>query len=165
MEDATLSLDEQSLRNLFTSVGLADKDGNFPIKNIIEKSKTLDELYANNPDKNISEQFLLLKQTCPEFATCQNSSMTILSSVLLNNENLNFNKCVVNRVYSRIDKEKRPITYVYIDSNELGKRFYYANKDEGQFIKLSPEEFTQQFECYKQDLEKSNRIKTMGNYR
>ena len=27
---ATLNLDEQSLRNVFASIGIADKDGNFP---------------------------------------------------------------------------------------------------------------------------------------
>ena len=39
LQDATLNLDEQSLRRLFTSVGLADKEGQFPVKNLLEKSK------------------------------------------------------------------------------------------------------------------------------
>lgn len=157
LQDATLNLDEQSLRALFTSVGLADRDGQFPIKAFLEKSKQLDEVYANNSEQNIKNQFLLLKQVCPEFATCQNSSMSILKDVLLSNENLRFNKCVVSRVYDRTDKSKRPIIFVYIDSNELGQRFYYANKEEGQFIELSQEEFTRQFECYEEDLEKHER--------
>jgi hypothetical protein len=157
LQDATLNLDEQSLRGLFTSVGLADRDGQFPIKDLLEKSKLLDEFYANQPEQNISKQFLLLKQDCPEFATCQNSSMSILSDVLLSNENLRFNKCVVNRVYNRTDKEKRPILFVYIDSNELGQKFYFANINEGQFVGLSQEEFTKQFECYEEDLKKHKR--------
>ena len=157
LQDATLNLDEKSLRQLFTSVGLADRDGQFPIKDLLEKSKLLDEFYANQPEQNISKQFLLLKQACPEFATCQNSSMSILSDVLLSNENLRFNKCVVNRVYNRTDKEKRPILFVYIDSNELGQKFYFANKDEGQFVGLSQEEFIKQFECYEEDLKKHKR--------
>jgi hypothetical protein len=157
LQDATLNLDEQSLRRLFTSVGLADRDGQFPIKDLLEKSKLLDEFYANQPEQNISKQFLLLKQTCPEFATCQNSSMSILSDILLSNENLRFNKCVVDRVYNRTDKKKRPIMFVYIDSNELGKKFYFANKDEGQFLGLTQEEFTKQFECYEEDLKKHKR--------
>lgn len=157
LQDATLNLDEQSLRELFTSVGIADKNGQFPIKDLLEKSKQLDEFYANEPEQNISEQFLLLKETCPEFTTCQNSSMSMLNDVLLNNENLNFNKCVVNRVYNRTDKEKRPVMFVYIDSDELGKKFYVANKDEGQFVELEQEEFTRQFECYKKDLKKNKR--------
>ncbi len=157
LQDATLNLDEQSLRKLFTSVGLADKEGQFLIKDFIEKSKQIDEIYANQPEQNINKQFLLLKQTCPEFATCQNSSMSIISDVLLNNENLRFNKCVVNRVYNRKDKEKRPIMFVYIDSNELGKKFFFANKDEGQFVELEQEKFTEQFECYEKDLKKNKR--------
>lgn len=157
LQDATLNLDEQSLRRLFTSVGLADRDGQFPIKDLLEKSKLLDEFYENQPEQNISKQFLLLRQTCPEFATCQNSSMSILSDVLLSNENLRFNKCVVNRVYNRTDEEKRPILFVYINSNELGNKFYFANKDEGQFVELPQEEFIKQFECYEEDLKKHKR--------
>ena len=164
LQDATLNLDEESLRELFKSVGLADRDGQFPIKDLLEKSKQLDEFYANQPDKNISKQFLLLRQTCPEFATCQNSTMSILSDVLLSNENLKFNKCVVNRVYNRTDKEKRPILFVYIDSNELGSKFFFANND-GEFLELPQEEFIKRFECYEEDLKKHNRIQTMGEYR
>ncbi len=158
LQDASLNLDEQSLRNLFTSVGLADRDGQFPIKKLLEKSKQLDEIYANEPEQNVNKQLLLLKSTCPEFATCQNSSMSILSDVLLSNENLRFNKCVVSRVYNRTDKEKRPILFVYINSNELGNKFYVANKDEGQFVELPQEEFIRQFECYEEDLKKHKRI-------
>lgn len=157
LQDATLNLDEQSLRKLFISVGLADKEGQFPVKNLLEKSKLLDESYASNPAQNIAKQFLLLSKVCPEFATCQNSSMSILSNILLNNENLEFNKCVVNRVYARTDKSKRPTLFVYIDSHELGQKFYFADKDEGQFVELSQEEFTKQFECYEEDLKKHNR--------
>lgn len=159
LQDATLNLDEQSLRQLFTSVGLADRDGQFPIKDLLEKSKLLDAFYANEPEHNINAQFLLLKQTCPEFATCQNSSMSILSDVFLSNENLRFNKCVVNRVYNRTDKEKRPILFVYINSNELGNKFYFADKDEGQFVELPQEEFVKQFECYEKDLKNTNGLR------
>lgn len=158
LQDATLNLDEQSLRELFKSVGLTDKDGQFPIKDLFEKSKQIDEFYSNQPAKNISEQFLLLKEVCPEFATCQNSSMSILSDILLSNENLRFNKCVVNRVYDRTDKEKRPIMFVYIDSNELGQKFYFANKG-GDFLELPQEEFVKKFECYEEDLKRANGIR------
>ena len=159
LQDATLNLDEKSLRNLFTSVGLADKEGQFLIKDLLEKSTLVDIFFARQPEQNINKQFLLLRQACPEFATCQNSSMRILSDILLNNENLRFNKCVVNRVYSRNDKEKRPILYVYVASNELGKKFYFASQEEGQFVRLSQEEFTEQFECYEEDLKRTNGLR------
>ncbi len=159
LEDTTISLDEQSLRNLFMSVGLADKEGNFPIKDLLDKSESIHQRYVNQPDVNIRQQFLLLSQVCPEFANCQNSSMSILSNVLLNNENFKFNKCVVNRVYKKEDSNKEPILYVYINSNELGEKFYYADENKGQFIELPQEEFTKQFECYEGDLEKTNGIR------
>lgn len=89
--------------------------------------------------------------------------MSILSDVLLSNENLRFNKCVVNRVYNRTDEEKIPILFVYINSDELGNKFYFANKDEGQFVELPQEEFIKQFECYEEDLKKHKRTQTMGN--
>lgn len=157
LQDATLHLDEISLKCLFRSVNLTDKDGYFPIKNLIELSEMIDDIFANLPEQNIHNQFLLLSKVCPEFATCQNSTMRILSDVLLNNINLKFNRCVINRVYDKSDKEKKPVLFVYIDSTELGKRFYFADKNEGQFIKLSPEEFVNQFECYEEDLKKQKR--------
>lgn len=155
-QDATLNLDEQSLRQLFTSVGLADKEGNFPIKNLEDMSKTLHKLYENDPNQNIEKQFLLLLKICPEFASCQQETMTILKDICLNDENLEFNKCIINRVYDKMDKEKRPILYVYIDSNEFGKKFYFADKNTNQFIELSQQEFINQFECYEEDLKRAN---------
>ena len=157
LEDATLGLDDQSLRKIFISVGLADKDGQFLAKDMVMKSKALHKLYANQPEQNIREQFLLLAKTCPEFATCINSTIKMLSGLFLNDENLKFNKCTVNRVYSKDDKDKRPVLYVYIDSNELGKRFYYADKESGQFVELAQEEFTKRFECYEADMKRNKR--------
>lgn len=155
LADCTVELDKQSLKQLFASVGLLDKEGNFPIKSLINKSEYLDKLLANSPDENIQKQFLLLEENFPEFATCQNSSMRILSEILLNKENLQFNKCVANRVYDRNDDAKRPILYVYIDSEELGKRFYFADKDKGSMVELPQEEFITRFECYEIDMKKS----------
>lgn len=74
------------------------------------------------------------------------------STFLVFNYSLEFNKCVVSRVYDRADIEKRPILFVYIDSNKLGKKFYYACKNEEMFVELSPEQFMEQFECYEYDL-------------
>ncbi len=159
LQDATMNLDEQSLRMLFSSVGLADKDGQFPIKDLIDESKSIDKIYANDPKENIKEQFLLLSKTCPEFARCQDSSMEVLKDVFLDNENLKFDKCVVNRVYEKSDKQKRPIMYVYIASEELGKKFYYADKERDELIEIKQEEFEKRFECYDRDLEKADGIR------
>ena len=159
LENVTLHLDDESLKKLFSSVNLADKNGIFPIINLLENSKQIDKIYANDLEQNINKQFSLLSKVCPEFATCQNSSIFILSKILLNNKNLVFNKCVIHRVYEKTDSNKRPILFVYIDSNELGPKFYYANKKLGQFIELQQEDFTKQFEYYEKDLEAYNFIR------
>lgn len=159
LSDATFNLDDASLRNLFKSVGLADKDGNFPIKDLIDQSSQLHQMYADNTLRDIEEQFLLLKKVCPEFASCQNSTMSILQSTFLDSKSLKYEKCAVNRVYDKSDKDKRPITFVYINLDGLGEKFYYADKEKGAFIYLSKKEFLEQFECYEEDLKKSNGIK------
>ena len=159
LKDATLGLDEKSLRNLFSSVGLANKIGMFPISTLFWQSQKLDEFYSKDPSKNISAQLKLLARHCPDFAVCQNSSMKILNDILLTNKNLKFNECIINRVYSTSDEKKSPILYVYIDSNEIGKKFYLADKNSKQFVEFSQEEFTQQFECYEQDLKSTNGIR------
>ena len=159
LQDINVSLDEQSLRKLFTSVGLADEEGTFPIKKLMDESKKIHQDNSNNMNQNINEQFKLLYKFCPEFATCQNSSMSIISDILLDNEKLKFKKCVVNRVYDKEDKDKRPVMYVFINSSEIGKKFYYANKEEGRFIELSQEEFIKQFECYETDLQECEGIR------
>ena len=157
LQDATLGLDDKSLRSLFTSVELAYKDGQFPIKRLLEDSKNINETYSEDLNENITHQFQLLSNACPEFATCQNSSIEILSNALLNKKNMKFNKCVINRVYNKEDKGKSPVIYVYMDSDNLGEKFYVSDKDNGGFIQLPYEEFTKQFECYEKDLEKSGR--------
>ena len=159
LQDINVSLDEQSLRRLFTSVGLADEEGIFPIKKLMDESEKIHEDNANNMNQNINEQFKLLYKFCPEFATCQNSSMSIISDILLDNEKLKFKKCVVDRVYDKEDKDKRPLMYIYIDSNEIGKKFYYADKEERKFIELTQEEFIKKFECYENDLQNNNGIR------
>lgn len=159
LQDATLNLDNKSLRSLFKSVGLASENGVFPIANLLEQSEKINKFYENEPDRNIKAQLKLLEKTCPEFATCQNSSMNILSNILLNHKNLRFNKGIINRVYDREDDEKSPVMYIYIDSNELGRKFYYADKNEGQFLEVNEEEFTRKFECYSRDLEKANGLR------
>ncbi len=159
LKDANLSLDDESLRKLFSSVGLADRDGQFQVKELMENSELIDKFYANQPEENINRQLLLLRHFCPDFATSQMESMQILSQLLLKQKNMQFNKCVVNRVYDKSDEEKKVVLYVYVDSEELGKRFYVADKEKNKFVELPQEEFTRQFECYDQDLKKMNGVR------
>lgn len=158
LKDATLNLDEQSLRRLFASVGLADKNGEFPLKALVEESQKRDEEYANNPYKNICEQLSLLEKVCPEFAICQMSSIDILELVLLNHKNLTFNNTIVNRVYDRRDESKTPILFVYIDSDTFGKKGFLADKNKGQFVEITEKEFQENYACYKEDLLKNSKL-------
>lgn len=154
LSDATLNLDEQNLRQIYASIGIADKNGEFPIQRLKEMSKIL--YYLDLPEEdNIKNQFLLLHKYYPEFATCINSTMKVLTDIILNNEKLHFNDCVVHRVYERQDKKKNAILYVYIDLPKAGKKFYYADKEEKQFIELSQKQFEEKFECYEMDMKQN----------
>ena len=159
LQDATLSLSEQNLRSLFTSIGVADKNGKFPIGDFVEKSKLVDKIYAKQQDENISRQLLLFSKLYPNFAKCQQETMEMLTLISFNNENMDFNKCVINRVYNKSDKEKKPVVYACIESNDSEKKFYYADAKEKKFIELHPKEFTEQFECYEADLERANGVR------
>jgi len=155
LANATLDLDEESLRKIYTSIGLADKDGNFPIKSLIDKSKAIDD--CNLPtEKSIKKQLALLTEYYPEFVTCQNSTIDAISQIVLNQENLTLDKCVVNRVYEKDDEDKRPVLYVYVDSQEIGKKFYIPDVDSKQFAEIPSEDFISRFECYEMDMKKQN---------
>ena len=156
LRDTNLNIDEQSLRKLFASVGLANEDGQFPFKDLKEKSDTLHRIYALNPEKDIKEQFDLLAKEHPNFTQCQNSSMGLIMMML---DEVEFDKGAVNRVYDKRDEERKPILYVYIESEEFGRKFYYADKEKGQMVELPEEEFIKRFECYDMDLEKSNGVR------
>lgn len=153
LASATLNLDEKCLRQIFTSIGVADKDGQFPIKELISESENIDKLGLPE-DQSLNKQLSLISKYCPEFATCQNSTTSVLESTILQQENLKFNKCVVNRVYSKDDESKRPVLYVYADLPQSGKKFYFADKELGKFVELSQKEFEERFECYEMDIEK-----------
>ena len=158
LSNVTLNLEEKRLRQIFTSVGIANENGEFPIKDLEEKSRILDELKLPE-EESIKKQFTLLSEYYPDFAMCHNSTEDVLQGVLLNNKNLQFNRCVVNRVYEREDKERRPVLYVYVDFPKSGKKFYFVNKETMQFVELPQKEFESKFECYDLDLEQDNGVR------
>ena len=153
LESATLDLDEKSLRKIFTSIGVADINGDFPIKHLIDKAKSIDD-YNLPEGESIKRQFEALSEYYPEFTTCQNSTLAVLQGIILNQENLKFNKCVASRVYARDDKNKKPVLYVYTDLPKEGKKFYFADKETNCFLELPQKDFEARFECYEMDMEK-----------
>lgn len=155
LADKTIGLEEKELRKVFTSVGLANKDGKFSLESLIEISDIVGS-FNFSEEEAINRQFEILSNYYPEFATCINATSTILQSVILNQDNLKFKRCVVSRVYEKKDKGKRPVLYVYADFPKAGKKFYYADKEKGCFLELSQKEFESRFECYKKDMEKQD---------
>ena len=105
----------------------------------------------------------LLADTYPDFAKCQDASMTVLSDILLDHVNLGIYRSVVNRVYDKNDIDKRPVMYVYIDSDELGQVFYVPDEASGVFTGLTQEEFETKYQCYDFDLERAKGIRPWDN--
>ncbi len=67
LSDVTLSLDEEMLRNAFKTIGLAGKDGYFPIKALFDKSEEVDKSMPIE-EEQISRQLDVLKEYYPNFA-------------------------------------------------------------------------------------------------
>lgn len=153
-ETPTIDMDINSLREVYRSIGIADKDGNFPVGQLIEQARQVDET-STDMQSNITNKFALLKKWCPEFATCQNSTINIIRDVLFeHNEHFEFKRCIASRVYEREDTEKQAVLYVYMELEDGQKQFFYADKENGEFVTKSQQEFEQKFECYEKDMEK-----------
>lgn len=155
LEDATLELDEENLRKIYSSIGAINKDGSFPIVELFNKIKEKDSLNTTT-DKIVLEKLKAIQEYCPEFATCQNSTMAILQGALQEG-NINFNRCMVNTVYNKNDENKEPVIYVYADLPDVGKKFYYADKENQCFKETEQLEFENMFECY--EVDKKNGLK------
>ncbi len=70
-------------------------------------------------------------------------------------KNLEFNKCIINRVFDRSDKKKRNLFYMYMRISEKEqKRFWVADKDLHGFVSISEQKFEEKFKCYDEDLKK-----------
>lgn len=138
-EASTVDMDDKSLREVYRSIGVADKDGKFPIRQLIENVRQIDET-VTDMKSNIKSKFELLKKWCPEFAMCQNSTIDIIRGVLFNSDlHFEFKRCIASRVYDKKDAEKQ---------------FFYADKENMEFKELSQQEFERKFECYEKDMQK-----------
>lgn len=155
LSDINLSLTEDCLKQTFSSIGIADKDGTFPGLKIWQNIKDIGNMELAE-DEIIRRQLQLIEECYPEFATCQNETMNFLERIMSDQKDkIGFNKCVIQRVYKRDDKERRPVLYMYMDFAGNGKKFYFANKENTCFDELSQEEFESKFECYDMDLKEA----------
>ena len=46
LQDLTHSLSEKDLRQLFSSIGLTNSDGTFPLEHVMKDLKSIDDMYA-----------------------------------------------------------------------------------------------------------------------
>ena len=154
-ENTTIGLDEQSLREIFASIGLANKDGSFKIETFMSVAEIVD-LSNLGEVVSVEQKLLGLSKYYTEFANSPKETTKILRSIITYGKKLDFNKCVIDRVYEREDTNKSPVLYVHIDLPESGKHFYVADKGTKSFVRMSEEEFEAKFECYEMDIQKSH---------
>ena len=157
LESANIGLDIESLREVYKQIGIADENGDFPIKNIFDESEKIYKLGLKSGEY-LPRILKLLQEMYPDFAHSINETTSMLYG-LLDNENFNYEKCVIKRVYKRSDKEKMANLYVYADFGEDGKVFYVADRETGEFVELEQRDFEEQYECYQMDLDRSGGIR------
>lgn len=150
LSDCTITLDDKSLRDVYQSIGIIGEDRSFKIKELIDKASQIDNLGLSQ-EEAVKKQLEALANYMPDFATCQNSTMDILKAISLSQENMSFNRCVVNRVYNKEDEGKKAIVYVFLDIPDCGEKFYIADAETGSFIDTPKEAFIQKYECYEKD--------------
>ena len=168
----TIGIEEEELRKIYVSVGIANEDGTFKIADMMSESDAIAQKDIPLRDK-IEEQLRLLAKTYPDFYKCQNSTMSVMSN-LLNHENMNYKKIVVNRVYAKDDKDKEPIVYVCCITDNDEELFWVADPRKStsctqessendvsstpkmNFTRMRLEEFEAEYECYEEDIEKAN---------
>ncbi len=158
LSDATIDLDERTLRQIFASIGLTNEKGQFPIKTLMDKAKRLDTYTTLTETRKLEIQLRAVEAYYPDFASTINETTNILKEISLNQKNQNYQRCIVKRVYERKDPEKRPVLYVYVELPSDGKKFYYADQTQKKFIELPQKEFEEKFACYQMDLEKEGGI-------
>lgn len=158
LSSATIDIEEDALRQVFASIGIAKADGTFYIGDMMEKSN---EIAAKNIslEQKTKEQLELLREMHPDFYKCQNSTISILARNILKHDEMNYRKLVVNRVYDRTDKDKRPLLYVYCKMKEEKEQFYVADPTSKSFVKMDLESFIEKYECYEKDMDKAGGIR------
>lgn len=151
---ALVNMDEQSLRKVYSSIGVADINGQFPIDEIIDGVERINQTPIGMRE-NIIKKMELIRKKCPEYGQCICSTEKVLSSIVFKQDaNFTYNRCVVSRVYEKSDSNKSPVLYTYFDCQDEGEMFFFADKQSGEFVELSKESFEERFDCYDMDKEK-----------
>lgn len=155
LSDANLMLDEQSLIDLYRSVGVTNENGIFPIAEMNEMSDNMNEYKRENPQENIDGQLRILKKFCPEFNSYIYESMKILRNNLLNKENMGVQRISVSKIHNKSDADGTPLICVYAMDDNGDEMFFVADKDSKGFKNHNREEFLEQFERFQADIEEN----------
>ena len=111
--------------------GLADEEGIFLIKSLAEEL----EMCKHTGKEGVYERLQKVKEHHPDCMDCINSTMKILSSVVLTSDKLGIENGIVHRVYKRDDENKKPVMYVYANVSNEGKCFFVGDREQGDFIR------------------------------
>ena len=153
LSDIKLELSKDQLRKLYQSIGVITReDGKFPVYEIVQQATEIDSKPLD--EKRKMEQLLaLVPSYCPEFATCQNSTISFIKRVILSKPNLSFDSCFLGKVYEVTDESKKPVVYTYARLKNGEEVFYYADAEKNGFVPIEKEEFENRFACYDTELE------------
>ena len=149
LESATLNMDEKYLREVYKSIGLTNEDGTFPIRDFMNKLDKCSSLGI----KGVEEKLKLLKEYYPNFSSSISSTMDILNGTVIKPEELNLNRCIINRVYQKDDENRETKMYIYAKSEKDEEVFYVVGENDQDFTKMCKEDFIEKYECYENDLD------------
>lgn len=151
-----INLDENSLRKVYSSIGIANENGKFPleswkkyIKFILKNAKTYSE--------KMEVIFRSLKGINTNFIKAQSETSSFLKKIMSDKELFPNLKYASNRVYDKNDVNKKPLLYVYLGNDEE-EEFYVANKDKTKMVKKSKKEFLDNYCRYKNDKQKDGKV-------
>ncbi len=158
LSDCKIELSETKMREVFYNIGLLNEDKEFRIGELLKKSDKIDG-FSGSIEEKIESKLKLIEEFNPKFTKHQNSTISIVSSLMSKNNKMEFEKIAINRVYKKEDPEKEPYMYIYVKENKDNELFYYADKEKNTFVKVNKNEFEKVFDCYNFDKKKTKGVR------
>lgn len=150
LSGVTFTLPHQKMKEVFKSIGVLDKEGEFPIGKLLEMRDNIDNSNMLQIEK-IRKKMDLIQDYCPECAKCQKSTMALLSTMFENQPDLE--EVQIDRVYDKDDKNKVPNIYVCTVFENGEKTFSLINSNSGEIEEYTLAVFEEKFDCYQKDME------------
>ena len=155
LADATLSLELSILRSIYESSKVVDLEKMNKGKKLFLDSIEIWKL-KESPEIKTKKILQLVQNFESEISRHQQEISRGLTIFL---HGIDFRRSVVDRVYDKSDKEKKPVLYVYMDFPQEGKKFFYLDGGKNLFIEMSQKEFEEKFESYEYDIENNNGLR------